>query len=688
MDFRLSLKRELKRYGSGICSEPLAMHTRELQEMSRFATSLIALFLMVVAAWAERPRPLGWAMDAMRRGNWDVAAKLAARDGPVAADVIEWYRLRAGRGDYADVTAFLARRPDWPGEAYLRRHAEPAVAAAGENAVRAFYSTAPPQTALGVLDYAAAQIAAGNTGEAQASVVLAWRTLRMTDTEQGLYLSLYRDLLKPHHSARVAAMLWDGARDDAQNMIELIPESEGAMVRARLALQAGSGEVDGLIEAIPKTLQNDPGLAYDRFEWRIRKGRMADAKALLLERSVSPEALGRPEKWGSRRRAMARDEMRDGDAVRAYQMASQHFLTEGSQYADLEWLSGYIALRKLGDPELALVHFQAHRDATTSPISRARAAYWIGRAYEAMGNDAAAPAAYREGAQYQTAFYGLLAAERGGLPVDPGLDGSETFPDWRTSEMAGSDLFEAGMLLQASGDISAARRFWTHLADGLDRVQAGQLGQAAIDMGQPHLAVMIGKRVARRGIILHAPYYALHPLAQANLPMAPEMSLAIARRESEFDPAVQSGAGARGLMQIMPATAAEIAQSLGRGADHSTNRLISDPAYNAELGATYLSQLAGRFDGNVVLMAAAYNAGPSRPTRWMELYGDPRDGSENFDVIDWIEHIPFRETRNYVMRVAESLPIYRARLGREALPIPFTKELTGSTLLPFAPQGE
>ena len=244
------------------------------------------------------------------------------------------------------------------------------------------------------------------------------------------------------------------------------------------------------------------------------------------------------------------------------------------------------------------------------------------------------------------------------------------------------------MLLQASGEREVAERFWTHLADRLDRTALGQLGQAAIDMGQPHLAVMIGKRAAQRGLTLHAPYYALHPLAQADLPMAPEMSLAIARRESEFNPVVQSGVGARGLMQIMPATAMEIAASLGRSADHSTDRLITDPVYNAELGATFLSQLAGRFGGNVVLMSAAYNAGPSRPIRWMELYGDPRDGSEDFDVIDWIEHIPFRETQNYVMRVTESLPIYRARLGGDPLPIPFSEELTGSTLLPFAPQGE
>ena len=664
------------------------MHMREMQEMSRFAAALIVLFLTAVAALAERPRPLGWAMDAMRNGNWDVAATLAARDGPVASDIIEWHRLRAGRGSYDDVIAFLDRRPDWPGEAYLRRRAEPAVADAGQNAILAFYSSTSPQTPLGVLEYAAAQIGAGNTGEAHASVVLAWRTLQMQTSEQSVYLTLYRDLLAPHHTARATAMLWAGARGNAQDMFDLLPDDQVALARARIALQQRSGNVDTLIEAVPKSLQDDAGLAHDRFEWRIRKGRWAEAKALLLERSISAEALGRPEKWGNRRRAMARDEMRDGDPARAYAMASRHFLTEGSDYADLEWLSGYIALRKLGDPELALGHFEAHRDATTSPISRSRAGYWIGRAHEAMGNAEAARAAYAESAQYQTAFYGLLAAERGGLPVDPYLDGSEVFPDWRTSDMAQSDLFEAGMLLQASGEREVAERFWTHLADRLDRTALGQLGQAAIDMGQPHLAVMIGKRAAQRGLTLHAPYYALHPLAQADLPMAPEMSLAIARRESEFNPVVQSGVGARGLMQIMPATAMEIAASLGRSADHSTDRLITDPVYNAELGATFLSQLAGRFGGNVVLMSAAYNAGPSRPIRWMELYGDPRDGSEDFDVIDWIEHIPFRETQNYVMRVTESLPIYRARLGGDPLPIPFSEELTGSTLLPFAPQGE
>ncbi|MEO0864698.1 MAG: lytic transglycosylase domain-containing protein, partial [Pseudomonadota bacterium] len=626
------------------------MARQEMQDMSRIALGLFAVLLLVSTALAERPRPLGWAMDALRNGSWDTAARLAARDGEVAADVIEWQRLRAGRGTYQDITRFLDRRPDWPGEAYLRRRSEPDIIAAGDAAVLAFFAETPPQTPRGVLAHAQALRATGQAGEADASVVLAWRTMEMNDTAHALFLATHSDLLKPHHVARLDAMLWAREADDARRMYDLVSKDRVALARARLALQGREGAVDALIDKIPETLADDAGLAHDRFEWRVRKGRWDDAKALLLERSTTAETLGEPAGWANRRRALARDEMRDGEPARAYALASQHWLVEGSAYADLEWLSGYIALRLLDDPQTALQHFRNHRAAIRSPISRGRAGYWIGRAHEAAGDTEAANTAFADGAQFQTSFYGLLAAERGGLPIDPDLDGSETFADWRASDLPRRDLFEAGLLLQASGELDLAERFWTHLADDLDRAEAGMLGQAALDAEQPHLAVMIGKRVARRGITLHAPYYPLHPLARADLPMAPEMSLAIARRESEFDPSVQSGVGARGLMQIMPATGREVAAGLGRSDDHTTDRMITDPVYNAELGAAYLSEMAGRYDGNVVLMSIAYNAGPGRADRWMELYGDPRDLGEDFDVIDWIEHIPFRETRNYVMR--------------------------------------
>ena len=651
--------------------------------MTRLIAMLVTVFALAVPAEAQRPRPLGWAMDAVRAGNWEAAARLAERDGPVAADVVEWHRLRAGQGTFAEAQAFLKRRPDWPGERFLRKRAEAALINEPDADILAFFEGMAPQTPRGVLTYATALANSGQRGEAQASVVLAWRTMPMTESNQALFLAAHGSLLAPHHAARLDEMLWQREHAEARQMFDLVSDADRALAETRIALQRLESDVNAKIDALPAEKLNDPGLARDRFEWRARKGYGDGAKELLLERSTSAAALGQPAAWSNRRRSLARDEMRNGDAATAYKIASQHFLTDGSDYADLEWLSGYLALRFLNDPTTALGHFQNHDRAVESPISQGRAGYWQGRALEAMGDAEGARKAYAMGAQYQTSFYGLLAAERGGIPFDEKLRGAAPEQDWRTSPLARAPLFEAGLLLQASGELSLAERFWTHLAEQLVPEDLVLLGQAAIDVEQPHIAVMIGKRAAQRGLEIAAPYYPLHSLVEMDLPMAPEMTLAIARRESEFDPVVRSGVGARGLMQIMPATAKDVARDLGVSELHSTERLSVDADYNARLGATYLSQMAGLFDGNVVMMSAAYNAGPTRPRRWMATYGDPRKGE--IDIVDWVEMIPFRETQNYVMRVTESLPVYRARLGKDPLPVPFSEELTGSTLKAFAP---
>jgi soluble lytic murein transglycosylase len=654
--------------------------------MTRLLTALMLVFVLAWPALAQSQRPLAQALEAMRAGNWDDAAQTAQGDGPVAADLIEWHRLRAGRGTLTQAQAFLNRRPDWPGEAYLRRQTEDAVLGENDDAILAFFRTVGPQTPTGILAQAAALLRADEVGEAKANLVLAWRTLPMNATSQALFLAEHEDLLKPHHTARLDAMLWEREHAAAQQMFDLVSKADVALAETRIALQRREGDVNKLIDALPDAQKADPGLQADRFEWRIRKGLTESAKTLMLERSISAAALGRPEAWANRRRSLARDEMRTGDPKRAYLMASQHFLETGSDYADLEWLSGYLALRFLNDAEAAYQHFLNHDGAVRSPISQGRAGYWQGRALEALGRDDEAAEAYSMGANYQTSFYGLLAAERGGFPFDDSLKGEVPAQDWRTSALARDPLFELGLQLQALGELTLAERFWTHLADQLVPDDLALLGQAALDLDQPHLAVMIGKRAALRGLTIAAPYYPLHPLAERDLPMAPEMNLAIARRESEFDPVVQSSVGARGLMQIMPATARDIASDLGIRDLHTTDRLTADPEYNATLGAEYLSQMAGRFNGNVVMMSAAYNAGPARPPRWMTDYGDPRTGA--IDIVDWVEMVPFRETQNYIMRVTESLPVYRARLGKDPLPIPFSKELVGSTLLSFAPKGE
>lgn len=624
------------------------------------------------------PRPLASAFHAMGRGDWDRARALALRDGPVARDLIEWHRLRAGEGTLTEIEAFLGRHPDWPGLDYMHQQGEHELTGASDADILSYFHDRAPQTGRGVLLHAGALTRAGERGEAEAAVVLAWRSMELGPGDQEAFLAAHGDLLKPHHAARLDMTLWRRLRSDTDRMQPLVSDAQWKLAQARIALQRSEAGVDERLEALSAEQLKDPGLNHDRFAWRVGKGRHDDARALMLERSAIPGGLGLAEEWANRRRSYARDDMRAGNATRAYRLASMHQLREGSDYADLEWLSGYIALRKLDDPHTAQRHFRNFLGAVDTPISLGRGYYWLGRAYEAAGDAAEAQAAYKAGGAHQTSFYGLLAAEKAGMPFDRDLAGTEEFGDWRNSALAENPLREAGMLLLAAGNRPLAERFITQLASGLDRTGLGQLGAMLEARGETHLEVMIGKAGAQSATVVPRHYYPLHPMRELDLPVPMEMALSIARRESEFDPKVTSQVGAGGLMQLMPGTASDVARGLG--ITHQPDRVWSDWGYNARLGSTYLAGLADRFDGNVLLVSAGYNAGPGRPASWIGEFGDPR--SKVVDAVDWIEHIPFRETQNYVMRVAESLPIYRARLGKTPLPVPFSEELKGSTLTP------
>lgn len=646
-------------------------------------TAVVLSLPLSVAAQSDA-RPLERAMGLMREGNWAAAQIEARGDGQAALDVILWHSLRDGLGTPREIMDFLSRNPDWPGLPYLKEKSEGAMTSGSADAIRAFYADHVPETGAGALSLSRALLAADDRAGAEEVILRAWTTLVLTEDEQAAFVASYGDLLKPHHTARLDALLWQGRASNARAMLPLVGEDWRALAEARMALRADAAGVDVLIEAVPAALSADAGLAYERFAWRVRKGRTDDAVELLLARSSSPEALGRPDIWARQRDDLVRSLMWDKRYETAYEVAASHHLKAGSSFADLEWLAGYLPLRFLDEPKRAAQHFRDLRGGVESPISLGRAGYWLGRALEASGDAQGAAKAFAFGAQFQTSFYGLLAAEAGGLAPDPLLSGAEVFPDWRDAPFTESSVFTAAILLLDAEEKVLAERFLTHLAESLDRQQIGQMGQLLEDLNLPHVQVMLGKRAAQYGHEVHGPYYALHRVAELEHPVPTELVLAIARRESEFDPRVVSPVGARGLMQVMPRTAQEVAGWLD--VEYSETKLLTDPIYNAVLGATYLERLAEQFNGNAVMIAAGYNAGPSRPERWMEERGDPRRG--DMDVIDWIEHIPFTETRNYVMRVTESLPIYRARLGRDPHPVPFSEELKGSTLLPLPPKGE
>lgn len=636
--------------------------------------SLAAVLLLVAtgapAQTGDQMAAYGQAAQAIRDRDWSEAWKHADRAGPVARDILQWHRLRGGGGSLGDVLAFLERRGDWPGLALMRRKAEDKLPiGSSPEAVFAFFGEAEPQTGYGWRALIAAHKASGQVQKAEDLAVHVWRTELLSVEDERQLISAYGHFLKDHHTARLDMLLWRNATKSVSRMQHRVDDGWKALAEARMALRANAAGVNALIDKVPTSLQADPGLAFERMQWRARKGLNDDAMALIY--AASPDTLGDAGSWAGWRRTFARLEMREGRIENAYELASRHGLAEGSHFAELEWLAGYIALTYRDDAKAALDHFLRFRGAVETPISLGRAGYWEGRAHEALGDMENARLAWRFGAEYQTSFYGLLAAERADVPLDPDLTGRKAYPDWRETSLADNSVFQAARMMLVGGEKALAEQFFTHLADTLSEEEIGSMGDYVLEAGESHLGVMIGKQAAWRGIVVEAAYYPTPSLGVA-MPVAEELALAIARRESEFDPLVTSHAGARGLMQLMPATAKAVAGDLK--IRYEGDRLLTDPAYNARLGTAYLDELMEIFDGNVVMTSAGYNAGPGRPIRWMKQLGDPRRGE--IDIVDWIEQIPFDETRNYVMRVTESLPVYRARLsGVSGGPVKLTEEL-------------
>lgn len=616
------------------------------------------------------------ALNRASQKDWEGARQIAAPLGPVAADVIELARLRSGDAVLGDYEAFLARRADWPGLGAIRSKGEEAVArSTTPQRILDWFGERAPATIHGAEALARALRESGRAEEATAMLNRFWTGASLTAEDERLFLSGPGATLgRALHEGRLDNLLWRGRLAEARRMLPLVGEDWRKLAEARIALREDREGVDRLLAEVPRALAEDPGLAHARFEWRMRKGRTEAALEILTARSTSPEALGRPEAWATRRANLARAALRDGNGKLAESIAASHQLTSGADRADLEFLAGFAALRFNKDPAGALSHFQKLSELVKTPISVSRADYWQGRALEALGRQDEARAAHARAAQHQTAYYGLLSAETLGLPYDAELTAKPSLVDWRQGDFLQSSVTEAALLYYQIGDANQARRFLMHLAEGQDAAGLEAMGAFALAKDDPYLAVLIGKLAAGRGIILPGIYYPDPAILPQDLAVERTLALAIARRESEFRVEATSSAGALGLMQLMPGTAKLMATKLG--IENRPGALTSDPGYNAKLGSAYLAHLAEEFGPSIALRAAGYNAGPGRPRAWITQIGDPRQAA--VDVVDWVEMVPFSETRTYVMRVTEGVAVYAAREAGPGEKVSITPYLRGS----------
>jgi soluble lytic murein transglycosylase len=484
-----------------------------------------------------------------------------------------------------------------------------------------------------------------------------------TEAEEIILAEFGSFLTSDDHHRRMSRLFYDGQTDAALRVAEELSADMQRMAAAWAAVNRGQSSAASLLADVPAALRSDPSYQYAQLRRLVRAGSYSAAADLLLGAPTDPDALIDPEAWAEQRRDVARVLAQNGNSATAYAVLAGHSATDRTAVVEIEFQAGWTALRLLNDPETAIGHFETLSASSSLPLSQSRAHYWLGRCYEALGRVEEADEEYTTAAGYHTTFYGQLALARLGEAIV--LDPAFTIDDGVIDRFLDNDSAQVMVWLDGFGFRDDADLLARSLADTLsDPAEIALLAQLADERGDHQLSLQIGKLAANRGLPVDAVAFptAALPVDMESDHIELALIYAIARQESAFNTAAVSAAGAVGLLQILPSTAREMARFVGVA--FAEERLIDDPVYNALLGGAYLGTLIDRYDGSYVLALAAFNAGPSRADRWIEVYGDPRNAS--VDAIDWIERIPFDETRNYVQRVLENLQVYRGLLGEPA----------------------
>ena len=602
-------------------------------------------------------------LDALAANNIDGAR--AIRDtlpaNTLDRHVLAWAIALYG-GDKVpsgEIAATAAALPGWPGMTALRDNSERALYRenpAPATVVQAFGGS-QPRTLEGTILLARAYIALGNVKAAQSVLSPFWRTEKLEAKDEAAVIAEFGTIIPAaDHRFRMERMFYADRVNSALRVAPLAGAKE--LADAWAAAIRNDKEAPDLLKAVPAA-QRSAGYFFAEAEyWRKRK-KYAEAAAVVMKAPTGREALVDPDAWWVERRVLSRELMDQGDMKTAYAVVAAHAAENPANATDAEFHAGWYALRGLNDPQRAATHFSRIASLAQGPISLSRAYYWLGRAAEA-GGPGDAREYFSKAAAYGTTFYGQLAGERIGRKTLALADPEPTAADRQA--FAGREAVGAIIRLQAAGYARFANTLYRDLAGQLNSPgELALLAEMAGRQGNDYLALRIAKIAAARGIDVGA---LSHPVGI--IPDSADISgsgkalaYAIARQESEFNVGAVSGAGALGLLQLMPATAQQLAKKAGL--PFSQARLTSDAGYNATLGAAFLGEQLGRFNGSYVLTFAGYNAGPNRAAQWVARYGDPR-GKDLDGVVDWIERIPYTETRSYVQRVMENYEVYKMRL--------------------------
>jgi soluble lytic murein transglycosylase len=611
------------------------------------------------------------ALRALNGGNPAAALALRAQaQDPAAKKLIAWYVFvrKDGRADFAEVATFLKENPHWPAMDYVARTADRSITPQTRaDLLLAWFEHRLPETGEGLLDAYAALKSQGKAKEALDLLRRAWPTIRLTDTEEAEILRRHgAELASDDHAARIGHLISLGQKRLAKQLEAKVKleKPDHATVEARLklrddALRFKPSVVEAALAQVPAAAKKTEGFLYDLMRWHRRGNRHAEALAVAM---ALPAKLEDPEHWWKEFDILIRDAIGRRQYQAAYDLAKNHRQREGETLIEAEFLAGFVALRLLNRPDVADAHFTAAAKEKHGGWEVARLDYWRGRTAEARGDKAKAQEFFARAALSASTYHGQLAAARLGwkeLKLDPAAANAADAKFWS------DELVRAAHLLRAAGEGKGARAFAMRAAwrgGGWSAAQHAYLAKFALELTVPdyrtQTEVRFAKYAARDGAAITNYGFPTLDLPEANA-IEPALVYAVIRQESEFMAAAKSHAGARGLMQLMPFTAKTEAHEVAM--PYVLNRLTSDPVYNLRLGTQHLYRLRELYQGSYPLMVAAYNAGSGRVDRWLALHGDPRKGK--VDWADWIELIPFEETRLYTKLVLENHAVYRLRLG-------------------------
>ena len=576
----------------------------------------------------------------------------------------EWAALRAlpRESGFARIERFLAAHSDWPAAAWLRKRSEEALYGDPHDTdlIRATLAARPPQSPAGKLALARVLRLDGDTAGATRLAAEVWRKADVNrEIESAMRSEFGAMLTQADHKYRADRLLYKESAGPALRAAEQAGPDAVLLAKARAAV-INEAASDAAFAAVPKALQGDPGLLFSNIQKLRRAEKIEAAAASMLKAPRDPALLVDGDEWWVERRMRAREMLDRGEGETAYALSAGHAAQGDEARVEAEFHAGWIALRFLDDPGRAQPHFLRMSAVARNPVSVARAFYWQGRALEALGFGEEAGAAYAKAARHSATFYGQLSRIKLGMAEMPlrmasapaegearamAVQVSEALLNAGAKETAAALMYDSAQRLDSAADIAA-------------------LAQVAARARDAHLSLNIGKAATAHGFALDEmafPTFGVPDFQPLEGSADRSMIYAIARQESAFLPRAASGAGAKGLMQMLVSTARVTARRAKVAFD--AGRLQSDPAFNAQLGAAHLGTLMQEQHGSLVLTFAAYNAGGARVKQWVAAHGDPRD--PNVDVVDWIELIPITETRNYVQRILENLQVYRARLGQQ-----------------------